>query len=172
MANRAYLYSADRPDKWDTPDEGYYDSRWTIPLAWFYFFGVEDVHLVDVRYGGSHWQEVKVSADKNSALALFEARTPLLLSIIGRRLSSDEVAKFMSAVGGRPGSFLLMDPVEVLGGMSEDDHVHAGRFTQIFTILGTGGGPPDAARDATRPYVGDLSPDPVRCECQVLGFTY
>ena len=35
MANRAYLYSDDRPDAWDTPGADYYDSRWTIPLAWF-----------------------------------------------------------------------------------------------------------------------------------------
>jgi hypothetical protein len=101
MADRAFLYSAHRPDMWHAPDEGYYDSRWTLPLAWCFFFRPEDVHLSDVEYGVSLWQEVRLSAERDFALELFEVRKPLLMSIIGRRINSDAVARFTSTVGGR-----------------------------------------------------------------------
>jgi len=173
MANRAYLYSDDRPDAWERPEEGYYDSRWTLPLAWFYFFRPEDVRLIDVQHGGSQWQEVRLSAEKGPALDLFERRKSLLMSVIGHRIGGDAIAKFLSTVGSRPGRFLLMNPDSVLGGMGfEEDRGHAERIARILTDLGEGTVPPDAARDATRPYVGDLAPDPDRCECQILGYTY
>ena len=79
MANRAYLYTSDRPDNWERPQEDYYDSRWTIPLAWFFFYKPSDIRMVDVHSGGSHWQEVKFSAEKQTALARFAAREPLLM---------------------------------------------------------------------------------------------
>ena len=113
---QAYLNSDDRPDAWDPPEEGYYDSRWTIPLA--SFFEPRDVRLIDVDYGGSRWQEVRLSAEKDSALKLFERHRPLLMSIIGRRLSDDAVVRFISTLRGRPGRYLLMNPDEVLGGIN------------------------------------------------------
>jgi hypothetical protein len=175
MANRAYLYSDDRPDAWDEPEEGYYDSRDSLPLAWFYLFRPGDVRLIDVHSDGVQWQEVRLTAEKDSALELFERRKPLLMSVIGHRIGGDAVARFLSTVGGRPGRFLLMNPNSVLGGMGfdlEDDRGHAERIARILADLGEGTGPPDVARDATRPYVGDFAPDPDRCECQILGYTY
>jgi hypothetical protein len=174
VANRAYLFSNDRLDAWDEAREaeGYYDSRWTIPLAWFYFFRPEDVCLVDVHYGDSQWQQVKLGAEKDSALTLFQVREPLLMSVIGHRISCDAVAEFVATVGKRPGRYLLMDPQEVLGGLGEDDEAHAKRFTEILSTLGDGQGSTDAARAATLPYVGEFETDPDRCVCQVLGYTY
>ena len=32
--------------------------------------------------------------------------------------------------------------------------------------------PADAAREITGPYVKELSPDPHKCEYQILGYTY
>jgi hypothetical protein len=49
---------------------------------------------------------------------VFERRKPLLMSIIGRRLRDDAVERFLSTVGGRPGRYLLMEPDEVLGGIT------------------------------------------------------
>jgi hypothetical protein len=175
MADRAYLYSDDRPDTWDAPEEDYYDSRWTLPLAWFFFFRSGDVRLIDVDYGNSRWQEVRLSAEKDSALALFELRKPLLMSIIGHRLGDDAVARFVATVGGRHGRYLLIDPDEVLGGINcgfDDDRGHAERIAHILAVLGDGSCPADAAREITGPYVKELSPDPHRFECQVLGYTY
>jgi len=175
MADRAYLYSEDRPDAWNAPEEGYYDSRWTLPLAWFFFFKPGDIRLIDVVHGDSQWQEVRLSAEKDSALALFQLRKPLLMSIIGHRVSGDAVATFIATVNGRPGRYLLLDPDEVLGGIGcgfDDDRGHAERIAQILTILGDGSCTAEVAREITGPYVKELSPDPDRCECQILGYTY
>ena len=45
MANRPYLFATDENDKaeWDYDSARYYDSRSSIPLAWFYFFTAADV---------------------------------------------------------------------------------------------------------------------------------
>ena len=175
MADRAYLYADDRPDMWDAPEKGYYDSRWTVPLAWFFFFKPGDVRLIDIDYGGSQWQEVRLSAEKNTALDLFERRKPLLLSIIGRRISDDAVSRFILTIAGRPGRYLLMDPHEVLGGINgsfADDTEHAERIAKILAFLGDGSCPADAAREITGPYVKEISTDPDHCECQILGYTY
>ena len=175
MADRAYLYSDDRPDAWNAPEEGYYDSRWTLPLAWFFFFRPGDVRLIDVAYGDSRWQEVRLSAEKDSALELFVLRKPLLISIIGHRLGDHAVARFVSTVGGSHGRYLLIDPDEVLGGINcgfDDDRGHAERIAHILAVLGDGSCPSDAAREITGPYVKELSPDPNRFESQVLGYTY
>jgi hypothetical protein len=175
MADRAYLYSDDRPDAWDAPEGDYYDSRWTLPLAWFFFFRPGDVRLIDVDYGGSRWQEVRLSAEKDSALELFELRKPLLMSITDHRLGDDAVARFASTVGGRHGRYLLINPDEVLGGINcgfDDDRGHAERIAHILAVLGDGSCPAHAAREITGPYVKELSPDPNRFEGQVLGYTY
>lgn len=175
MADRAYLYSDDRPDAWSRPQDGYFDSRWTIPLAWFFFFEPGDVRLIDVDHGGAGWQEVRLSAVKDSALEVFERRKHLLISIIDRRLSDDAVEKFLMTVGGRPGRYLLMDPDEVLGGINcgfADDREHAERLSHILALIGDRSCSAEAAREATGPYVKDLSPDPDQCEVQILGYTY
>ncbi|MDB5352008.1 MAG: hypothetical protein JWN86_3255 [Planctomycetota bacterium] len=97
------------------------------------------------------------------------------MSIIGRRLSGDAVARFISTVCGRPGRYLLMDPHEELGGINcdiEDDRGHAERIARILTVLVEDPCPADVAREITGPYVKELSPDPEKCECQILGYTY
>jgi hypothetical protein len=153
----------------------YYDSRWTLPLAWFFFFRPEDVRLIDVHYGGSQWQEVRLSAEKGSALEVFEHRKPLLMSIVGHGISGEAVTKFILTVDQRPGRYLLMDPDEVLGGIScgfEDDRGHAERIANILVVLGDGTGSADEASEITGPYVKEFSADPDKFECQILGFTY
>jgi hypothetical protein len=153
MVDRAYLDSDDRPDAWDAPDGGYYDSRWTLPLAWLFFFRPEDVRLIDVHYGGSRWQEVRMSAEKSSALERFERRKPLLMSIVGHRIGDDAVARFDSTNGGRRGRYLLIDPSsEVLGGIDcdfEDDRGHAGRIACILAVLGDDSCPAEVPREIT-----------------------
>lgn len=175
MADSAYLYSDDRPDAWDEPDEGCFcDSRWTLPLAWFFFFEPEDVRLIDVESEGSQWQEVRLSAEKKSALELFELRKPLLMSMIDRRIQGDEVARFVTTVGGWTGRYLLMNPNSVLSGINgdfEDDRGHARRIAQILKDLGDGTCPADMAHEITGPYVKDLPPDPVEYKGQILGYT-
>ena len=172
MANRAYLHSSHRPDAWKRPDEEYYDSRWTIPLAWFFFYGPEDIRLVDVHYNDSHWQEVKLSTAKRAALTRFAAREPLLMSLVQDRISHAAVDEFLAKVEKRPGRFLLLDPDEVLTGMPEEDPVHAERLTRLLTLLQSGEPTPEAVREAARPYLDNFDPDPERCLGQVIGYTY
>ena len=119
--------------------------------------------------------EVRLSAEKGSALDQFERRRPLLMSVIGHSISDDAVARFVSTVGGRQGRYLLIDPSSVLGGINgdfEDDRGHAARIAHILAALGDGSCPAETAREITGPFVIEFSPDPDRFECQVLGFTY
>ena len=172
MANRAYLYSADRLDPWEQPDDDYYDSRWIIPIAWFFFYRPADVCMADIRSERSTWQEVKLAADKDSAVELFMARQPLLLSLVAGRLGAGTVAAFADTVRGRPGRFLLLDPAEVLGGRSEEERWHAEQFSRILSVLQGEGIRPEAVLQAVGIYVGAFDPDPERFERQLLGYTY
>ncbi|MEL7338636.1 MAG: hypothetical protein AAFN70_20790, partial [Planctomycetota bacterium] len=62
MANRAYLYAASREPvgEWEYPNDGeYFDSRWTIPLAWWLLFSSEDFRMIDDSlYGGDVWSRL------------------------------------------------------------------------------------------------------------------
>ncbi|MBI3409142.1 MAG: hypothetical protein HY040_12415 [Planctomycetes bacterium] len=173
MANRAYLYSSDRPDAWGFPDEDYYDSRHTIPLAWFFFYQPGDIRIVNVHYNGSHWQEVKFSTEKESALVLFAARQPLVMSLVEGRISAETVTTFVTTVAKRRGRFLQMNPGSVLSAMPDDDPIHAERFARILELLGRcEGSGEEAVREAIRPYVGSLDADRDRSLRQVIGYTY
>jgi hypothetical protein len=75
VSDRAYLFSGYRTsrDVWDRPERDYYDSRGSIPAAWFFFFHPSDIQLIDVSSGGASWQEVKLLADRG-AIDLFTQR--------------------------------------------------------------------------------------------------
>ena len=172
MANRAYLYLADRADAWECPEEEYCDSRWAIPLGWFFFYRPGDVRLVDVYHRGGHWQEVRLSAPKPAALARFAARAPLLVAAADGWVGPEALEGFGAAIGGQRGDFLLMNPNEVLCGLSGGDRTHAGRIVEILGLLEDGGFPLDRLREAVRSYAGALDPDSDRCLGQVLGYSY
>lgn len=172
MANRAYLFSSDRPDGWKRPDEDYYDSRWTIPLAWFFFFRPHNIQMVDVHCGGSDWEECKLSGEKQICLDLFALRQPLLLSLIGDYPTREMISRFLAKVETQPGRFLMMDPGEVLGDIGQHDESDATMFASILSLLDSGEGRSETIREATSPFVGELSQDPDRRECRVIGYTY
>jgi hypothetical protein len=170
MANRAYLYSSDRPDDWKCPDEGYYDSRWTVPLAWWLLFGPGDAVWFEVECNGSRWREVKLSAPKGRALAAFAARRPLLLSLLGGGLDEADTDRFAATVAGRTGGYLIVDPEEVLGGYGLSDEAHMEAFRLALDAV-AGGEPVEMLR-ATRRYVGELGAGSGGWERQVFGYTY
>lgn len=173
MADMAYLYTDDRPDAWEEPEEGYCFSKWLIPLAWFFFFKPEDVRLIDVRSDDSIWQEVRITAEKGHAVELFEIRKPLLMSLIDDRIDGASVEAFVSTVSNRPERFLLINPNEVLGGVDcafDDDEGQARRISEILANLGDGSCPTNLARELTVPYVKEFSTDPNRCRGQILGY--
>ena len=174
MADRAYLYSDDRPDAWGAPRS------------------ITTTRAGRSRSPGSSSSSPGTSASSTSNTMVrdgrrsgypprrippwrFERRKPLLMSVIGDRVSGDSVARFVSTCSERPGRYLLLHPDEVLGGINcgfDDDRGHAGRISHILTVLGDGSCTTEVAREITGPYVKALSPDPGQCECQILGYTY
>lgn len=173
MANRAYLYAAEQVEIWERPEKGYYDSRWCIPLAWFFFYSPQDIRRMESHDHSSSWQEVKCAVDKAAALARFAARQRLLVSIvIGARLSPHIIADFVETIGRRPGRYLLLDPAEVLGDMVEDETWHAERFTHLLTLLDRDAVRPEAVVEAAYPYVEFSSASPDTWDGQVVGDTY
>lgn len=187
LADNAYLYSDNHLDAWKEPETEFYDSRWVLPLAWFFFFRAEDVHLIHVhynletfeaRYGDDspgQWREVRLRAEKDAALELFQLRKPLLMSIVGDRIGAEAVEGFFSTVSGRPGRHLFMNPDEVLGGINgsfDGDEGHAKRIAHILVVLGEGAISAEVAVELTKSYVKEFSADPDRFEGQILGYTY
>jgi hypothetical protein len=126
VANRPYLYSADRLDDWDhpanEPEKDYYDSRWVIPLAWFFFYAPSNIRMVDMQFGKSQWQEIKLAADKVTATDLFMRRRGLFFSIVENQIEENDVMQFLAELTAWPGQFLLLDPGEVLHGMTQNSH--------------------------------------------------
>jgi hypothetical protein len=168
MANRAYLYSSDRPDDWRRPEIGYYDSRGAIPLAWWLFFEPGNAVWRDVESNGNHWREVKLSAPKGRALGLFAARRRLLLPLLGGGLGEADVDRFVATVAARTGGHLIVDPEEVLVSLSDEAHMKAFESALVAVAAGESA---EVVR-ATREYVGELGASPSGWECQVFGYTY
>jgi hypothetical protein len=168
--NRAYLYSSDRPDDWGRPEIGYFDSRWTIPLAWWLFFERGNAVWREVETNGNRWHEVKLSAPKCRALRLFAARRLLLLPLLGGGLGEADVDRFVATVAARPGDHLIVDPEEVLGGYSLSDEAHMRAFE--LALAAVAAGEPSEVVRATREYVGELGASASGWECQVFGYTY
>ena len=143
MANRAYLFTSDRTDAgvWDFRQRGdaYYDSRWSIPVAWFFFFRASDVRLVAAGLDFSDpWQEVKFLTKKKPAIDLFAVRQPLLLSIIGSELKEYTITKFLETVSRRQGKYLLLNPEQVLGSMPQSDEQHYEALRRILIMIDDG----------------------------------
>ncbi len=173
MANRAYLFSNDSGEfeRLGHLAGLYFDSRWVIPAAWLFLYGTEDITQVGVTFEDATWEEVKLRAPKDRALARFEARRPVLTRLLDGRLGEAAVEEFVGTLRGWPGRFLLMDPEEVLGGGSDAEREHATRF-EVLRLLDADPVPLDAVAAEVERYVGPFDPDPERCQGQVFGFTY
>jgi hypothetical protein len=163
MANNAFLYTADRPDAWFHPEEGYDYSRWVIPLAWF-FFRTSDIALADVTAwdDSTSWKEVRLSAEKDAAVRWFADRRPLLSALIAGRIEDPVIDRFLATIRGRPGRYLIMDPHEVLG--DEEDVPFFVRVlemierdeTQALKALDHDGSVVGGFRDGRQKYLGDV----------------
>ena len=124
MANRAYLYFTDdvsaltfenHYQKRDGSDRNYMDSRHQFPLAWFLFFGADDVRLVPtIKY---NWSDLYLAREWNEARAAFLSRVPLLLSWLQGEFSHSDVDVFLSWVAllrDTPEElYLVVDPGEL-----------------------------------------------------------
>jgi hypothetical protein len=134
MANLAYLYSAERPDAWEHPEDGYAYSPWVIPLAWFFFYRVADITWIDLTVDGTVWcKEARFSAEKDTAATVFAGRRALLSALIGSSTADREINKFLEDNRGRPGRYLIMNPGEVIG--DEEDSPF---FDRVFGLIEKG----------------------------------
>ena len=174
MANRAYLFSGDRddPDAWRHRGEIYYDSRWTIPLSWWFFFRAPDIRWVDVNYDGSSWQEVKFVADKDEAMAAFVERRELLLTVLSAPASDEVISHFFNTLLTWPGKYLLMDPEEVFGEGGEDEEVHYRRCLRILDTIDAKGSVAKDVAEAVSVYSSVEFESQDKFIRQVVGYTY
>lgn len=173
MANRAYLFNSDRddPDVWRHRDEIYFDSRWTVPLSWWFLFEVPDIRLVDVHYDGSTWQEVKFVTDKGGALLAFNSRRSRLMRILGMSSHQDLLLHFLNTLRTWPGKYLFMDPEEVFGGAGVDDG-HYRHCRRILEIIGSESSDVKDVIDAVSSYSSVEFDNRDEFIGQVIGYTY
>lgn len=175
MANRAYLFSnhRDSPDVWEIPEEGYYDSRWSIPAAWFFFFRPSDIRMVEESCGKSSWRDLKLLADRKSAMELFTQRSPLLHSLVAGCFDHGEIARFLERIGGWPGPDLILEPREVLRGPAKDpDAWNEAKFSRILASLDDGVAGLEVFLHEAGYYTGLTTDDPYRLMGNVIGYTY
>ena len=183
MANRAYLWSHDpfeygEEQEWPAPrvqeDIPYYDSRWVIPFAWFFFFVPSDLKMVQVRYRQSAWQEVKCYTDKQGALQVFARRQKTLWRLLPSQYNATPLlARFLRDILTRPGSQLLMDPQEIFGGFipetEEENLLHCAKILHTLDV-------PDVQPAQIMATIGSYSTftfkDADDFALQAFGYTY
>ena len=172
MANRAYLYSANVPDCWDLPDDTpYYDSRWSIPICWWFLFSSTNLRLIEVSWGNDQWQEVRVVAERAPAIESFMRFRTTIDRIVEWRIKPELIDFFLAYLSKWDDEFLLMDPNEVLGGMSLTDAEHFARFREILDCLSVG--PPDIAHfRAITEFYSPIDDSTELAEARIVGYTY
>lgn len=167
MANRAYLFSSDLPDAWAFPEDRYYDSRWNIPLSWFFFYELPDIKHVRVTFMESAWDELKLASDREAAIRRFEVRRPVLEAAVGAGLPTGAIDALVNDVRGWQGRYLLLDPEEILDDEAEKDLDLLSRILQAIEMGGS-----DAVLEAARRFVYPFDDDPKRCRDVIIGCTY
>lgn len=173
MANRAYLFCTDVIDEsiWWNRDRKYYDSRWQIPLAWFFFFSVEDLHWWERQESGDTWKEIKLWTEKESGLKRFSQRRKVLEPIIKDRLDVQILDRFKQEIISLKGCLLVLDPEEIIGGISYSNLEHFNAIKCILETIDRG----DASAVKNLSKLGiyfQFSDDPGRWELNLIGYTY
>lgn len=170
MANRAYLYASDTDDDqaWELPDDSeYYDSRHTIPVAWWFLLDPSDVRFVNVCSWGATWQVLRFVANRVDALDRFRARRSLLNSLIGTHLDELQLDYFVAVLSEWPGRFLLLDPDEIL----QDDPVEdAQLILPTLTGLKQGSLTVNEVLQGLQRFSAIIPGD--RAEVSVVGYNY
>jgi hypothetical protein len=137
MANRAYLYSKNREEieGWEIPEENYYDSRWDIPMTWFFFFCERDLWLIENQYSGEGFESLKLVAEKKSAISLLQSRRVILDKIVKNYLPISPIDDFLEIVSKWPGNYLILDADEIFPELGITDQEHKIKLAEIFTYL-------------------------------------
>lgn len=112
MANRAFLYATDI-----VPDEAahlslwqegvpYFDSRWTLPCAWYFLFQPRDLKSFHGTY--------RFVATRKEALALARSRADLFAAVGGGLPAKAMFLGFLRKLAGWQGDFLWLDAQSVV----------------------------------------------------------
>ncbi len=169
MANRAYLFSASSLDElsFTSYDCYYYDSRWIIPLAWLFFFTVNDIKITKESFRSSRWSEVKLASKKQDALATFAQRQSVLNHFICLPTARIKVEDFLTNISTWPGEYLLMDPEEIFEGEA-DKHVEV--LQRIFATFDSSS--IEVISELVCKLAGVLDPASQKYEARIFGYTY
>lgn len=133
MANRAILYSTDKekPEDLNRNDDIYYfDSRHSIPVAWFFFFREVSICSHDITFNQSSWKEIYLFSYKNDAITLYQSRISILIKLTNGLIKQDIALKICEVLKKYPGSKLLLNGSQVI---EEEDHNLVSK--QIAAIL-------------------------------------
>lgn len=134
MANRAFLFFSDseEPRRFISDDETRYcDSRWNIPIAWWFLFSPESLVRMRREFKGAEWEEPYLVETWDNAKSNFRSRMPLLKKIIGGKLPEDKLSEFIGTLDSHSKSYLMMDPNEVM----EEEETDFERSASILKAL-------------------------------------
>ncbi|WP_394795036.1 hypothetical protein [Armatimonas sp.] len=175
MANRAYLTTHDLLGVNKTTllladDFRYFDSRWTIPLAWLFFYRPEELVVVDEDGWGPM---LRLVADRLSACDYFTQKRPLLEALAGNMEFMLPLNRLYSRVRDwRQGKYLILIPDQIWESFPDDIPVYRPLFEAIADPQAT----PDSIRlriaGIPHSYVVTEFTDPERFEIHLTGYTY
>ena len=181
MANRAYLFPTDHDEQW-TPDcsgEGvYYDSRHTIPIAWWFLFEPADLRLIEREEADPvrprqpmRLAFIRLRCNRAQAIARFVNRRPLVHLAVKGRIEACDVDFFEAILRNWSGQYLVMDPDEILEATVDNDFARLKRVLEALS-------PPKPDMDAFLSLLGESSTMPAESDAldkrvvKVLGYTY
>jgi len=181
VANQAYLFTSNSdpndPFTWEERDVNarhFYWSRWTIPLAWFFFFQPDDIKLVD-RFSAhgylkdvSYWQEPKFMANKQQAFETFKQNEAALAQLVGPDLYSEYFTYLLPSLQRMPGECLCMDTAEI----AQDNEADYLPLRQIVELIGNKDSPVQALQEAVSRFSKLTYKDEDDIRLNVVGYTY
>lgn len=145
MANRAYLFSTDDPDRW-SPERAnhstpYMDSRHTIPLAWWFLFAPEEVRTVMDpptivgAMGVGPFTDIYVRTARTTAIDRWDRRRHLLEHLVRGKLDVRYLEYLRAVLEAWSGLYLVLDPGEVLGSIGRSTQADGKAFAEILATL-------------------------------------
>ncbi len=154
----------------------YYDSRHTIPVAWWFLFEPPDVlrierELPDQCGRLQRVQYVRFRVERERAIDRFVSRRQYLTSLVRGRVEPRHVDFFVAILQAWSGRYLVMNPNEILQRSVEEDLAVVAKIVEIASTP-----KPDMEAFVTSfSYVCAVpaeSDDADARQVKVLGFTY
>ena len=175
MANRAYLVALDRPET-DGPtwinddDRRYFDSRWTLPLAWLFFFEPKNLVVIDEECWGT---TLRFVANRRAACAYFAQKRGLIEQIVTDERTAQLLDFIYQKVLEWPGGeSLIIDPHEVWQCGDDEIDIYRSLLEAIADPQATAKSICQAIVAVPYSYVVTDFSDSERFEVYLIGYTY